>query len=185
MAGVQRLRRQQPVHGWTGDEPRTGVQGELQPAVHDSRPDARGRVLQRRVPDGPVVGGERLRRVVHRRRRRRRRAGEPVAAAPRVHVRGPRRVLVGESARHGRSRARRRREPRVLQRQPGLLEDPMGAEHRRHVDRAPHTRVVQRDPRRSKDRSRSRMDGNLARPARCRIRRGTAGERGWQEPSSW
>ncbi len=177
VAGVQRLRRQQPVHGRTGNESRPGVQGELQPAVHDAGPDARGRVLQRRVPDGPVAGGERLRRVVHRRRRRRRRAGEPVGAAPRVHVGRPRRVLVGEPARQRRSGARRGREPRVLQRQPDLLEDPLGAEHRRHVDGAPHTRVVQGDPRRGQDRSRSGVDGHLARPARRRVRRGTAGER--------
>ena len=75
--------------GGPGTNPGRGVQGELQPAVHDSGPDTGGRVLQRRVSDGPVAGGERLRRVVHRWRRRRCRAGESVGAAPGVHVGGP------------------------------------------------------------------------------------------------
>ena len=43
-----------------------------------------------------------------------------------------RRVLVGHAARERRGRARRRRPPRVLQRQRRVLEDPLGAEHRSH-----------------------------------------------------
>ena len=47
-------------------------------------------------------------------------------------------------------RARRRRQPRVLQRQRGLLEDALGAEHRRHRHAAPHARLLQGDARRAR-----------------------------------
>ena len=115
------------------------LQGQLQPAVHHARQRARRLGVQRRVPDGPVARAQRLRRQLHHRHRHRpprRRA----ARAQGVPVRGPRRVLVGRAARQRRSRARRRRAPRVLQRQRGVLEDPLGAEHRRQG--TPHRTLV-------------------------------------------
>ncbi len=51
--------------------PRPRVQGQLQPPVHDAGHDARGLLLQRRVPDGAVARGQRLRHLVHQRRRHR------------------------------------------------------------------------------------------------------------------
>ena len=60
LAGVQQLRRQQPVHR-VARRPR--VQGELQPAVQHARSGTRrGLRLQRRVSDDPLARGERLRR---------------------------------------------------------------------------------------------------------------------------
>ena len=52
-----------------------------------------------------------------------------------LHVRRPRRVLVGRTARERRGGARRRRQPRVLQRQRDLLEDALGELDRRHRTR--------------------------------------------------
>ena len=44
-----------------------GLQGQLQPPAHHPRPDPRGLALQRRVPDGPLAGAQRLRRqLLHR-----------------------------------------------------------------------------------------------------------------------
>ena len=59
------------------------------------------------------------------------RRGARAARAPGVPVGRPRRVLVGGAARERRGGARRGREPRVLHRQRGVLEDALGAEHRR------------------------------------------------------
>ena len=42
-----------------------------------------------------------------------------------------------------RGRARRRRQPRLLQRQRGVLEDALGAERRRHRHAGPHARLLQ------------------------------------------
>ena len=58
------------------------------------------------------------------------RRGALAARPPRLPVGRPRRVLVRRSARQRRSGARRRRKPRVLQRQRGLLEDALGEQHR-------------------------------------------------------
>ena len=123
LAGLQPVRRLQPLRR-TGR--RSRAQGQLQPTVHDPRHAHRGLALQRRVPDGPLARAQRLRRqLLHRRRLRRTWRGDPRAQG--LHVVGPRRVLVGRAAGQRRGRPRRRREPRVLQRQRGLLEDPLGA----------------------------------------------------------
>ena len=139
---------------YTGVAGRARLQGELQPAVHHARQRARGLGLQRRVPDGPVPRVQRLRRQLHAP------AWTPTAVAPSslehktfLSV-GPRRVLVGHPARQRRGRARRRREPGVLQRQRGVLEDPVGEQHRRLRHAAPHAGVLQGDPRQRQDRSR-------------------------------
>ena len=65
---------------YVGVARRPRLQGELQPPVHDARPDARGLGLQRRVPDGPLARGQRLRRQLHHRRRHR----PPRRRAPRA-----------------------------------------------------------------------------------------------------
>ena len=121
--------------------------------------------LQRRVPDGALAGGQRLRRqLLHRRRHRppRRRA----ARAQGVPVGRPRRVLVRRPAHQRRGRPRRRRPPRVLQRQRGVLEDALGEQHRRLGHAVPHAGQLQGDARQRQDRSRRRrLDRHLARPA--------------------
>ena len=61
--------------------------------------------------------------VAERRRRPRRGAADQPQG---LHLQRPRRVLVGRAARERRGRARRRRQPGVLQRQRGVLEDPLG-----------------------------------------------------------
>ena len=53
LAGLQPVRRQQPLHAASPAGPR--LQGQLQPAVHDPRHRRRGLGLQRRVPDGPLA----------------------------------------------------------------------------------------------------------------------------------
>ena len=63
LAGLQQLRRQQPLRG---QPRRPRLQGQLQPAVHHSAVSRRtpGELaLQRRVPDGPLAGAQRLRRA--------------------------------------------------------------------------------------------------------------------------
>ena len=62
-----------------------------------------------------------------------------------VHLQRPRRVLVGRAARQRRGGPRRRREPRLLQRQRGVLEDALGAEHRRLEHALPHPHHLQGD----------------------------------------
>ena len=63
--------------GGPGDRPRPRLQGQLQPPVQHPRHDARRLAVQRRVPDDPVAGAQRLRRqLLHR-------ASTPTAAAPR------------------------------------------------------------------------------------------------------
>ena len=87
-------------------------------------------VVQRRVPDGALAGAQRLRRQLHHRHRQRpARRRDP--RARRLPLGRARRVLVGRPARQRRSGARRRRQPRLLQRQRGLLEDALGEQHRR------------------------------------------------------
>ena len=88
----------------------------------------RGLALQRRVPDGPVARAQRLRRQLRQRRRLgsgRRRALEHQAFLSVGHDE----YWSAEQRDQRRGRPRRRRGPRVLQRQRGLLEDAMGAEH--------------------------------------------------------
>ena len=64
-----------------------------------------------------------------------------------VLVGRPRRVLVGAAARQCRGGTRCRREPRLLQRQRGFLEDALGERHRRVRDRPPHPGLLQGDAR--------------------------------------
>ena len=82
VAGLQQLRRQQPLHRRTS---RARVQGELQPSVHHARQRARGLGLQRRVPDGALPRVQRLRRQLQLRRRHRP-PGRRAARAQGVHV---------------------------------------------------------------------------------------------------
>ena len=64
--------------------------------------------------------------------------------------------------RHGGARCRR--PPRVLQRQRGLLEDALGAEHRRLEHREPHARLLQGDARQREDRSAPEWTGTWRDP---------------------
>ncbi len=76
----------------------------------------------------------------------------------------------GHPARQRGGGARRGREPRLLQRQRGVLEDPLGG-------RPPHARHLQGDPRQRQDRSaRERVDRHVARSA-ARSTRRAAGRR--------
>ncbi len=84
-----------------------------------------------------------------------------------LHLQRPRRVLVGRAARERRSRPRSWGQPGVLQRQRGVLEDPLGSEHRRLEHAVPNADDLQGDalqrarrPRRPAD-----LDRRLARPA--------------------
>ena len=105
----------------------------------------------------------------------------PRRGAPRARARSlgrTRRVLVGRTAAGVRGRARRRRQPRVLQRERSLLEDALGAIHRR-LGHAPQDAChLQGDARGREDRPESRLDGHLARPAlQPACRRRSPGER--------
>ena len=69
-------------------------------------------------------------------------------------------------------------QPRVLQRQRDLLEDPLGAQHRRARDPVPHAGHLQGDARQRARPIRDRdLDGHLARPALQPARRRAAGPR--------
>ena len=107
LAGVQPVRRQQPLRRRTGHQPGPRLQGQLQPAVHHPRHRARGLGLQRRVPDGALARAQRLRRQLLDRGRHRS-AWRRVARAPRLPLRRARRVLVrAHSAPTSRRRAPR------------------------------------------------------------------------------
>ena len=71
LAGLQPVRRQQPLRRRARDQPGPRLQGQLQPAVHDARNDSRRLGLQRRIPDGAMARSERLQRRLHLRRRHR------------------------------------------------------------------------------------------------------------------
>ena len=144
LAGLQRLRRQQPVRG----QPRgSGVQGVLQPAVRHQRRDPRGLRLERGVPDGAVPRGERLRHQLHQRVGQRP-PRQPDQEPQDVPVRRPRRVLVRWPAGQRRSGPGCRGEPGVLQRQRGVLEDPLGEQpgQRRHQHAVPDAGDATRRP---------------------------------------
>ncbi len=174
LGGLQRLWRQQPlhVHGrLSAGQPR-GLQGRLrgllQPPVrrlfHD-RPGLLVPVL-RRIPDDALVGKERLQRQLYlrgRSRQQRRAAEEPQG----LHVQRPRRVLVGGSASKCHGSARSGREPRVLQRQRGLLEDALGPQHRRLQHALPDADHLQGDPfqRARRPAGPAHLDGGVAGPA--------------------
>ena len=80
---------------------------------------------------------------------------------------GPRRVLVGRPARQRRGGPRRRREPGVLQRQRGVLEDPAGRPSIDGIARPYRTLVCYKETQRNgQDRPRpGDVDRHLARPA--------------------
>ena len=154
---------------YAGSSGRSRLQGLLQPAVHDAGHVGRGLALQQRVPDGPLAGAQRLRRLLlHGRRQRPARRRDPRAQG--VPVRRPRRVLVGRAARERRGGPRCRREPRLLQRQRGVLEDPLG-------ERPPHAGLLQGDARQRQDRPEPRRGPGTWRDARSFNPRGRAGPR--------
>ena len=103
LAGLQRLRRQQPlhVHGGLPARQPARLQGRLrrllQPAVRWRVHHRRRRLLPvlRRVPDDPVPGEERLRRRATPAISDVDRAGVAAAQPQDVHVQRARRVLVG------------------------------------------------------------------------------------------
>ena len=146
-----------------GEIARPGLQGQLQPAVPDRR--QRERVLGRRVPAGPVAGAQRLRRHLHDLRRHRP-AGRASCCNHKVFISsGHDEYWSAGPAGQRRGRPRRRRQPRLHGRQRGLLEGPVGAEHRRRRHAAPHARLLQGDARGRQARPDARVDRHLARPA--------------------
>ena len=160
VAGVQRLRRELALHGRPGKRAEPGIQGLLRPPrQHARQRQRRGLRVQRRVPDGPLARAQRLRRVVHDGRRQRSpRCRDPRAQG--VPVGRARRVLVRRAAHERGGRSQRGREPRVLQRQRGLLEDPLGGQ-------LPDAGLLQGDAREREARSPGvDLDRHVARPAR-------------------
>ena len=132
----------------------------------------RGLGLQRRVPDGPLAGAQRLRRQLLPP------ASTPIATASLIRNHkvfmsvGHDEYWSGAAARERRGRARRGRQPRLLQRQRGVLEDALGDQHRRLEHAVPHARLLQGDPReRSRSTRSADLDRHVARPARS-ARRG-------------
>ena len=108
----------------------------------------------------------------HRHRPARRRA----ARAQGLPVGRPRRVLVGRAARERRGGARRRREPRVLQRQRGVLEDALGDSiDGRHA--VPHAGLLQGDARRTRKIDPEPTTGPAPGATRASARRPTAAAR--------
>ena len=111
------------------------------------------------------------------------RRGARAARAPGLHVGRSRRVLVGPAARQRRGGPGRRREPRVLQRQRDLLEDPLGEQHRRVRHAVPHPGHLQGDARERRDRPPGPGDvdrhlaGPAVQPTRRRRRPGERAER--------
>ena len=129
LAGLQPLRRQQSLqlHRRLPDRLRRRlpgrVRGLLQPAVRHRRLERALVVALGRVPDDPLPRGQRLRPqllVRHRQRDARQPAQQPQG----VRLERPRRVLDADAARQRRGGARQRPQPRLLQRQRGVLEDP-------------------------------------------------------------
>ena len=111
LAGLQQLRRQQPLRRRA--RPGRGLQGQLQPPVHHARRRRRRTSLfDAEYPMVRWLEAQRLRRQLHHGRRHRPRAATLLTEAQGVPVGRPRRVLVGRAARQRRGGARRRREPR-------------------------------------------------------------------------
>ena len=154
------------LYDGAGTAGRPRLQGQLQPPVQHARPtSAEDFVFNAEYPmvrwleaNGYDVS------YYDRRRHRPARRADP--ATTRVPVGRPRRVLVGRPARQRRGGPRRRRQPGVLQRQRGLLEDPLGDQHRRLRHAVPHAGHLQGDrtptPRSTR---RPDLDRHLARPA--------------------
>ncbi len=94
VAGLQPVRRQLALRR---PARRPGVRGQLRPAVHDAHDRPGGLRVQRRVPDAPLAGAQRLRRELLQRGGHGP-ARRGAAGAPHVPVRRPRRVLVRRSS---------------------------------------------------------------------------------------
>ena len=106
------------------------------------------------------------------------RRGNLIKNHKRLPVGRPRRVLVGHPAGQRRGRPRRRGQPGLLQRQRGLLEDPLGAQRGRHQHALPDPGLLQGDVGRRQDRPEHGVDRHLARPpVQPAGRRRPAGER--------
>ena len=149
LAGLQQLRRQQPVHRLAGHQPGPRLQGELQPSVQHARASTAARTgcstaeypmvrwLEANGYDVSYITGVDTDR-----------AASLLLDHRSLPVGRPRRVLVGPAARERRSRAQRRRQPGVLQRQRSVLEDALGKQHRRfgHRRTARWSRTRKRTP---------------------------------------
>ena len=173
VAGLQHLRRQQPLHSARSPaRPANPPAYKAAYKVSYNRPVPHGRgrrrplvaVHRRRVPDDPLPRGQRLRRQLHRA------ASTSTAAAAlllnhKVFISSGHDEYWSATQRdERRGRARRRRQPRVLQRQRGVLEDALGAEHRRHQHAGPHARLLQGHALHGAA-GPGRVDRHLARPA--------------------
>ena len=177
LAGLQPLRRQQPLHG-----------GQCRPAA-PTRSATTARSRRAATPTGGLPCSTPSTRwsagwsangydvsYIDRRRHRPPAASELLEHKV-VPVGRPRRVLVAGPAGQRRGGARSRRPPRVLQRQRGLLEDPLGVEHRLVRDAAPHARRPTRRPTPTPRSTRSRRSGRAPGATRGSARRPTAGAR--------
>ena len=60
LAGLQPVRRQQPLRRRARHQSGPRLQGQLQPPAHCPRHHPRGLAVQRRVPDGSLAGAQRL-----------------------------------------------------------------------------------------------------------------------------
>ena len=162
----------------TSADPPAGprLQGQLQPSVHLARSHARGLGVQRRVPDGALAGAQRLRRqLLHRGGQRPLRRRDP--GAPGLPLGRPRRVLVRGPARQRGGGAGRRRQPRLLQRQRGVLEDTLGGQPPHWSRTTRRTRHLQGDPPARRSTRRRLGRGRGATRASARPRRRPARER--------
>ena len=167
LAGLQPLRRQQPLRPAIAGRAR--LQGELQPPVHNREARRRQDLLFN--AEYPMVrwleaNGYDVSYISGVDTDRRRHDLTPSSTRSFMSV-GPRRVLVGRPARERRGRARRGREPGVLQRQRDVLEDALGSEHRRLEHAVPHAGQLQGNARQREDRpdGSADLDRHLARPA--------------------
>ena len=91
-------------------------------------------VQRRGVPDDPLARAERLRRLLLQRRRQPQRAATLLKNHKLFMSSGHDEYWSADAARERQGRARRRRQPRVLQRQRDVLEDALRAQRRRPGD---------------------------------------------------
>ena len=174
LAGLQHLRRQQPLHSARSPaRPANPTAYKAAYKVSYNRPfntaeDDSGRswlFTRRRVPDDPLPRGATATTSATSSSVDVAPAAGAAAEPQAVHLQRPRRVLVGDAAHQRRGRARRRRQPRLLHRQRDVLEDALGAERRR--DRA--RRTARSSPTRTRTSTEQpgpgRVDRHLARPA--------------------
>ena len=134
------------VHGRLPARQPDGLQGRLQGLLQPAVPHGRGRrrplvaVHRRRVPDDPLPRAQRLRRQLHQRASTSTDRGSLLLNHKVFMSSGHDEYWSAAQRAERRGRARRRRQPRVLQRQRGVLEDALRAEHRRHQHAGPHAR---------------------------------------------